>query len=103
MSPLEYNFPGPNAANPLHPMAVRLSDGVGFTPNGVISEENSTVELLAGGATFTGDWVECADFATVSTLVRTDVEPVGQNFDLQFSMDGDVADIATLGSCRSTY
>ncbi len=86
--PLEHNAAGKNPASPDHPLAVRFSDGEKFTPNGEVSEENSTIQEIEVGTVWTGEWIDCRDYATVSSLVRTDVEPVGDNFDIQFSADG---------------
>jgi hypothetical protein len=55
---------------------------------GVVSILNSTSVPLGADGVFTGDAEDVSDYATVSAFVYTDVDSPGENFDIQFSVDG---------------
>lgn len=63
--------------------------------SGVVSKANSIARQLAADELWEGEWEECSDYATVSSLVRTDTEPAGLNFDIQFSIDGIAVDYSS--------
>lgn len=88
-------FPMPNyvlpyiSAGGASSQVVLDSDGNIPTSNGKVSTLNSTTTLLTAGTTFTGEWEDVTNYASVVLAVKTDQNGT---FTIQFSPDGTNAD-----------
>ena len=59
--------------------------------NARVSSVNSTAVPLTGASTFTGEWQEVAEYATLSVIFSTDVAGVTDGLELQLSTDATTA------------
>lgn len=69
-----------------------MSQGANYAviqQNSYVDTGNSTTTLLTTGSTFTGTWIDCSNFSSVSIAVKTDQNGTCT---VQFSPDGTNAD-----------
>ncbi len=55
---------------------------------GTVDASNSSTVALAGGASFTGSWVENKDYAAIALGVKADQNSATDGLEMQFSNDG---------------
>jgi len=66
-------------------------------PKGVVSEKNSSTEILAGDAVFTGEGEDVSNFASVSILYKSDVAAAASGLKIEFSQDNTNWDVSLVG------